>query len=869
MKSKKKLSFILLIIITSATVSSFIHFHKKRQPQISITPKERIEADSFIQSHLLLNIARKETPPKYCDLSDKEVHYFLQLQRGATLIKRNKIETAWEVWNQCLNNAISAKYRAETYFIIGKNLWERDANSSLILLQKALEISRSPADENKLMAYCCLNSLVNLLVTQAEYDIIGQDIDKLVLKYSTEADKMRSDKSLDFREQNLSTSIYRVATESLLWLGEDSLANHFIEQLTAHKNDFTHPTLTEGYIGILQGIKTYIDEDYDLAEKHFLNAIDEIGQKTTYLNYDLELPYAYLSAMYIDQKKYAKAIACMEKSIKALQNEYYNDIDEPLKKVSPKTMKGQQYTYNIILCYLRLQYFYKEAINHAPTSFNREQLMNLIAYTNHMIKQWFLNAADEETLLWATKLMKRSNANGVDITYTCRGNLANAADEIFLLQTEAYSFYLNHLIALKKTGPTSSIKQSQFEKISALSLSLMKAELDSLELHDTFIQKRLMLLQLKSELWHNNPHNWDNVIFQQEIPKKLCDDEAVIKFFASYRYLYATYYTNARKGVMKVPLPKVMDKLNRLQYNVKSGMPFCQEQRFFYDLLFKPLENVLKGVTHLTILPDEMLASVPFELLVNAKGEHLIENFAVTYAYSNNQASNETRPPINSFLAVAPGFEKPSIPGETTHIKENWQRESRTENKEKATKLSPLTYSIDEARSIAQLFDEHNIQHQVLLARHASKQNLISSLREKSIVHIATHGISKNNKETGLFFTQNTNGDGFLSLKDLYHIDMQVNLVVLSACKTGVGTVEEGEGVMALPRGFIYAGVPNVVASLWQVHDQKTKELMVAFYTHLLKEDVSYARALQLAKRDCINKGLLPLDWAAFILISH
>ncbi len=95
----------------------------------------------------------------------------------------------------------------------------------------------------------------------------------------------------------------------------------------------------------------------------------------------------------------------------------------------------------------------------------------------------------------------------------------------------------------------------------------------------------------------------------------------------------------------------------------------------------------------------------------------------------------------------------------------------------------------------------------------------------------------------------------------------KANLVVLSACNSGVGALAEGEGVLSLPRGFIYAGVPNVMASLWKIHDKKTKDLMVSFYEHLVAGE-SYPRALQLAKLDCIKKGFLPVDRAGFIFIG-
>ena len=85
------------------------------------------------------------------------------------------------------------------------------------------------------------------------------------------------------------------------------------------------------------------------------------------------------------------------------------------------------------------------------------------------------------------------------------------------------------------------------------------------------------------------------------------------------------------------------------------------------------------------------------------------------------------------------------------------------------------------------------------------------------------------------------------------------------ACNTGTGEIAEGEGVLALPRGFILSGVPNVISTLWKVHDEKTKDLMTSFYHHLLAGN-TYAEALRLAKLDAIEKGVLPLDWAGGVL---
>ncbi len=96
-------------------------------------------------------------------------------------------------------------------------------------------------------------------------------------------------------------------------------------------------------------------------------------------------------------------------------------------------------------------------------------------------------------------------------------------------------------------------------------------------------------------------------------------------------------------------------------------------------------------------------------------------------------------------------------------------------------------------------------------------------------------------------------------------MNMGAKLVVLSACNTGTGEMADGEGVLALPRGFILSGVPNVFSTLWEVNDEKTKDLMTAFYKYLLERN-NISEALRVAKLKTIDKGFLPLDWAGIVL---
>ncbi len=290
-------------------------------------------------------------------------------------------------------------------------------------------------------------------------------------------------------------------------------------------------------------------------------------------------------------------------------------------------------------------------------------------------------------------------------------------------------------------------------------------------------------------------------------------------------------------------------------------------------LLFGDIEKEILGLQHLTIVPDKELSFIPFEWLTLPGTEKmLIEHLSVSYSYSSSlwyllRDDSSVRYPKN-ILAIAPLFYE--SPHDADHEVLYVSRYRGTE------KLSPLLFSKEEVASINNIFSTEEYEVMSLVGSDADIANTRKYIEQFDIVHMATHGLSDIDypERSGLFlFPDNIyqgaafGDDSFLSMGELLGMNLQAQLVVLSACDTGRGGFAEGEGVMALPRGFIFAGVPNVIASLWKVHDERTKDLMVAFYTHL-HNGYSYAEALRLAKLDSIEKGFLPLDWAGFVLIG-
>jgi CHAT domain-containing protein len=145
-------------------------------------------------------------------------------------------------------------------------------------------------------------------------------------------------------------------------------------------------------------------------------------------------------------------------------------------------------------------------------------------------------------------------------------------------------------------------------------------------------------------------------------------------------------------------------------------------------------------------------------------------------------------------------------------------------------------------------------------------------LRDYQFVHFATHGLldSKRPEFSGLAFSLvDENGrdrDGLLLLQDIYELRLTADLVVLSACETGLGQEVQGEGVVGLTRAFLYSGAHQVVVSLWRVDDSSTAELMKRLYTGILAEHQPSQAALRQAQVAILKeeRWQAPFFWAAF-----
>ena len=157
----------------------------------------------------------------------------------------------------------------------------------------------------------------------------------------------------------------------------------------------------------------------------------------------------------------------------------------------------------------------------------------------------------------------------------------------------------------------------------------------------------------------------------------------------------------------------------------------------------------------------------------------------------------------------------------------------------------------------------------------ASRETVMSgALSDARVVHFATHGLmnGEHPELSGIVLSLVDEAgrprDGFLRLHEIYDLDLSAELVVLSACRTAVGREVRGEGVVGLARGFMYAGAPRVIASLWDVRDEASAELMRRFYRGLLREGLRPAAALRAAQVSLARepRWRAPFYWAGFVL---
>ena len=295
-------------------------------------------------------------------------------------------------------------------------------------------------------------------------------------------------------------------------------------------------------------------------------------------------------------------------------------------------------------------------------------------------------------------------------------------------------------------------------------------------------------------------------------------------------------------------------------------------------LILAPLRGELTGVNHLLVSPDAALNLIPFEALVDGSGEYLVESYAISYLTSGRDLLRLQRDYASAtpaLLVADPYLARAEEPSPVEPPSEDPIRDSDLRQRN----FPPLPGTAEETRLIAASLPEADLRQGA-----AATETAIKQANRPWILHVATHGFfepaggspeaTRANPllRSGLVlagFRREQLGaeDGILSALEISGLNLLgTELVVLSACDTGLGDLSVGEGVYGLRRGLVLAGSESQVISLWRVQDQSTQELMVAYYENLLLGQGRSAafRSVQL-EMIAGEEYAHPYYWAGFI----
>lgn len=418
----------------------------------------------------------------------------------------------------------------------------------------------------------------------------------------------------------------------------------------------------------------------------------------------------------------------------------------------------------------------------------------------------------------------------------------------------------------------------------------------------------------------------------ESVAKQIPEDAALVEF-VQYRHTNAHFYSAASEResiqrfmvyvlrhngeVLRIQLPVdasvIDDKVRKIRRGLQNpdDKAVFRELSLLHDILFIRLLPELKGVKHLLISPDGDLSLIPFGALVRQDGHFLAEKFTVTYLSSGRDLlrfGEKDIPSTASTLVANPDYDAPGE-GDATTFPDGPRGSLPILAR---AKFSALPGTAQEAEAIRHIVPGPNVKLQRIATETALKQ-----VSGPKVLHVATHGFfldetgkaARGNRglelevPTKALPTAKTSlpeegepleilnpmflsglalaganvrkgqlDDGILTAYEASALDLVgTELVVLSACETGVGSRVAREGVRGLRRALVLAGAETQVMSLWQVDDEATRDLMTMFYENLYKKALGRSDAMREAQLALFAQPARqhPYYWASFIVSGN
>ncbi len=449
------------------------------------------------------------------------------------------------------------------------------------------------------------------------------------------------------------------------------------------------------------------------------------------------------------------------------------------------------------------------------------------------------------------------------------------------------------------------LNAAEFQKVKLLQGQYTNKQLDNLKQLIESLESQLDEVQAQIRVQSpeyatlTQSKKFDKLVLTLPQIQQLVLDDNTLLLEYSLGEEHSFLWVVSKKSITSYELPKGADieaaaqafKKELLDKKDSPGIPFVGMK--LSQMVLAPVASQLRQ-KRLLVVGDGALQTIPFTALpisegiqnsaLSSKGKSLtpllVQHEILTLPSASsigvlrNKLMGRKQAPKTIAVLADPVFSKDderlkNIP-QPLH---NQSRGSELDNQiDECLNLNRLDYSKKEAEDILSLEPNPTKSFSALGFAASVTTSVKPDLSQYQIVHFATHGcVSEKNPQLSKlvlsqFGEKGENIDGNLNLNKIYNLNLPVELVTLSACKTGLGKNVQGEGLVGLTRGFMYAGAKRVVVSLWSVNDLTTAALMQRFYKKMLQEHQNPVAAMRAAQLEIWNSGKAPYYWAAFTI---
>ena len=387
---------------------------------------------------------------------------------------------------------------------------------------------------------------------------------------------------------------------------------------------------------------------------------------------------------------------------------------------------------------------------------------------------------------------------------------------------------------------------------------------DEHELEQLVVERKTLWQQyeeFEEQIYISHPELRDkrgrNTLLDLEAAKALINRfEAAVYYLLTSDSVICLVLTKRHMQVVQTSIDNntVQQQVSSL---ITSGVRWNQQLAGdLYDLLIRPVKDYLKGIRRLCIVPHSVLNLLPFQALVDLESDrYLIQDFEIYYTPSlSTLRSMRSRGTLERDSLLA--FGDPVFP----------ETPQNSHHRFGELNLEPLPETLKEVQFLEAIY-EPKIQE--CTGIEANKANFMRYAPEYGILHFATHAISDMEypQFSAIALTRGKDDNGFIEAREIMQLELNADLVVLSACQTALGKVLPADGTQGLTRAFMTSGVPSVVSTLWKVNDRAAHQLMVVFHSGI-RNNESKVAALRNAQLRFIESPEFnsPYFWAPYIL---